>query len=358
MKKCMPRRSLIILLISVFTIYVYGQDKSSEREIPSLKKVFEKNFLIGSGAMHPKKYLSERYFPLIIKNYNTLTINTFYPAIIHPKEGLFRWKDSDYAIEFAVKNNLKIRGHVLVWHKEGIGGQWMLKDSSGVSLGRDAALAKMKEHIQTIAKRYRGKVWAWDVVNEAVDVKEVDNIKKCLLKEVIGPDYIEKAFLYAHEADPEAKLFYNDFNECNPRKREAIFKLIKSLLEKGIPVSGLGMQMHTTLERPSIEELEKAIELYSKLGIDIHITEMDIDMNPEGNLTVFTDELNRKQAERYKEIFSVFKKYNKFIKAVYTWGIDDSLTWLKDNKSQKRANWPLLFDENLEPKAAFWSIVN
>ena len=233
----------------------------------------------------------------------------------------------------------------------------MLQDSLGHPLTRDQALARLKKHIQAIVSRYKGKVWAWDVVNEAVDVNEPDHIRDCLFKQVIGPDYIEKAFIYAHEADPEAKLFYNDFHEYEPQKRDAIYALLKSLKDKGVPVSGIGMQMHINLVHPTVEELENTIKLFSTLGLDIHITEMDIDMNPKGDKSIFTDDMKIKEAEKYKAMFVVFKKYSNSIKAVYTWGIDDSGTWLKTNKKTKRENWPLLFDENLKPKEAFWSIV-
>ncbi len=349
----------VIIIISVLmAITISGQIKNAfEEDIPSLKEVFQKNFLIGSGDMREEKYFNERYFDFIKKHYNTLNINTFYPAAVHPREGVYKWNESDEVVEFAMKNKIRIRGHVLVWHKEGIGAQWMLKDKFGKPLERDEALKKMKEHIQSVVSRYKGKVWAWDVVNEAVDESEPDYIRNCMLKEVIGADYVEKAFIFAHEADTGAKLFYNDNNEWDPQKREAIHKFLKSLIEKKIPLHGIGMQMHISLNIPDISEIEKAVVLYSGLGIDIHITEMDIDMNPMGNLTMFTEDMKIKEAQRYKELFNLFKKYDKSIKAVYTYGIDDSVSWLKSDNGSQKENWPLLFDDNLKAKPAFWYLV-
>jgi len=132
--------TFIIIISVIIVITIFGQIKSSfEEDIPSLKDVFQNNFFIGSGAMREEKYLNEKYFDLIKKHYNTLNINTFYPSAVHPREGVYKWNESDDAVEFAMKNKIRIRGHVLVWHKEGIGAQWMLKDRSGKPLERDEA---------------------------------------------------------------------------------------------------------------------------------------------------------------------------------------------------------------------------
>lgn len=350
-------RIIIVILILTSTALNGPIASSYENDIPSLKDVFQKNFLIGSGDIRTDKYFDERYFEFIKKHYNTLNINTFYPSDIHSKEKVYKWNESDEIVDFAEKNKLFIRGQVLIWHKEEPGVQWMFIDRTGKTLSKDVVLEKMKEHIQTIVSRYKGRVWAWDVVNEAVDISEQDKLKSCMLKDIIGSDYVEKAFIFAHEADPDAKLFYNDFSVSVPEKRQAIYDLLKSFIDKKIPVHGIGMQMHLGLNIPNILEIEKTIELYSKLGLDIHITELDIDMNPIGKMPLLTEDMKVKQAERYKELFDLFKKYDSFIKAVYTFGIDDSKTWLKTYNEEKRENWPLLFDEKLNAKSAFWSIV-
>ena len=330
----------IIICIMIIITNINAQSyHSSESDIPSLKEVFKNYFMFGSGAIGSKKYVEDdNYKRFILKHYNTLNINTFYPIRVHPKEGVYNFDTSDLIVDFAVKNNLYPRGHVLVWYNEkgGIGGQWMLKDKTGNSLSRDEALKNMEDHIKTIVGRYKGSVKAWDVVNEAIDVKESDSIRKCLLKDVIGPDYIEKAFIFAHEADPDAKLFYNDYNEYEPKKRDAIYKMLKLFKAKGIPVNGLGMQMHIKLNKPTLEELDSALALYSTLGLDINITEMDVDMNPSNELTVFTDKMNDELAERYSQIFTVLKKYSRSIKAVYTWGIDDGFHGLRQIRKRER----------------------
>ena len=173
---------------------------------------------------------------------------------------------------------------------------------------------------------------------------------------------MEQAFLYAYEADPDALLFYNDYNECFPEKREKIFALVKSLRDKGIPIHGIGMQAHWSLTRPSLDEIRAAIERYASLGVVLHITELDVSMfefhDRRTDLAVPTNEMIEQQAERYGQIFALFKEYRDVIQSVTFWGIADDHTWLDNFPVQGRKNWPLLFDEQHKPKPAFWRAVS
>jgi len=189
-------------------------------------------------------------------------------------------------------------------------------------------------------------------------------VKKWL--EICGEEFIEKAFQYAHEADPDALLFYNDYNTERPEKRERIYKLLKRLVDKGVPVHGVGLQAHWSIYEPSEAELRKAIEQYSSLGLQIHFTELDVSVYPwekerrarrPGESDVYTAELQRKQADQYRMFFRVFREYKKVVTSVTFWNISDRTTWLDMYPVRGRKNYPLLFDTQLKPKEVYWDVV-
>ena len=227
-------------------------------------------------------------------------------------------------------------------------------------------LERLKTHITEVVSRYKGDIYAWDVVNEVIDDNDSVFYRKTGFYKIAGEEFIAKAFEYAHAADPDALLFYNDYNTENPKKREKIFEMIKKLKANGVPIHGVGLQGHWSISHPPREEIEKSIEMFSSLGLQVQVTELDVSVYPgrQGGQTaqaqrdtaaVFTAEMERLQREKYKMAFEVFRKYRKHVTGVTFWNVSDRHSWL-DRRGKK--NYPLLFDQNRQPKKVYWDVVN
>jgi endo-1,4-beta-xylanase len=321
-------------------------------EVPSLSQVYEQYFNIGA-AVNLTTIDSQK--ELLRKHFNSITAENDMKFIeIQPVEGQFTFEKADQLAAFAKENGMKMRGHTFVWHNQTP--DWVFQDAN-----RETLLQRMKDHITTVMKRYKGTIFCWDVVNEAVTDEGPELYRPTKWLEIIGEDYIEKAFEFAHEADPEALLFYNDYNESNPEKREKIYKLVKSLVDKGVPIHGVGLQAHWNLVNPSLEDIRTAIERYASLGLELHLTELDISVfnfeDKRTDLTEPTHEMLELQAERYHQVFQLLRQYQENITSVTFWGAADDYTWLSDFPVRGRKNWPFLFDENHQPKESFWKVV-
>ncbi len=228
-------------------------------------------------------------------------------------------------------------------------------------------LQRLKDHIFAVAGRYKGKVYAWDVVNEVISDKPDEVYRPSLFYQIAGEEFIEKAFQFAHEADPKALLFYNDYNEISDIKRAKIIKMVKEMREKGVPIQGIGLQAHWAVNEPTKEKLEQTLADFSTLNLPIHITELDISVYPkehnsrdrkaEDYDTQFTPEKKKKQEEVYQYIFEIFRKYKKNITAITFWNISDRRSWLDNFPVRNRKDYPLLFDKDLKNKEAFWRVV-
>lgn len=326
--------------------------------LPSLRDVFANDFRIGA-AVNPVTIEMQKQ--LLIDHVNSITAeNHMKFEHLQPEEGKFTFQEADRIVDFACSHRMAVRGHTLVWHNQTP--DWVFQDGQGHFVSRDVLLERMKCHISTVVRRYKGKIYCWDVVNEVVADEGDELLRPSKWRQIIGDDFMEQAFLYAYEADPDALLFYNDYNECFPEKREKIFALVKSLRDKGIPIHGIGMQAHWSLTRPSLDEIRAAIERYASLGVVLHITELDVSMfefhDRRTDLAAPTSEMIEQQAERYGQIFALFKEYRDVIQSVTFWGIADDHTWLDNFPVQGRKNWPLLFDEQHKPKPAFWRAVS
>lgn len=327
-----------------------------EWEIPSLFDQYKDYFKIGVAI--PYKVLTNpTEMQMVSKHFNSITAeNEMKPDAIQKTEGNFDFSKADEYVNYVQANNKVIRGHTLVWHQQVP--NWFFYESDGKTLvSKDTLLQRMKTHIQTIVSRYKGKVYAWDVVNEAIDPSQPDGYRRSNWYNIAGPEYIEKAFIYAHEADPDAKLFYNDYNTEDPKKRQFIYEMVKSLKEKGVPIDGIGLQCHINIDSPTVSEIEKTIQLFSSIpGIEIHITELDMSVYSDSSTNYATppSEVLIKQAYRYKEIFDMLKKYKNVVTNVTFWGLKDDYSWLNSSRN----NYPLLFDKNYQSKYAYWAIVS
>jgi endo-1,4-beta-xylanase len=330
----------------------------------TLKEAYKDYCPIGV-AVAPRS-LSGPDSDLIIKQFNSLTPeNAMKMGPIHPEPNRYAWQDPDAIVAFAQKNGMKVRGHTLCWHNQTP--KWFFTDSTGKQVSREVLLARLKQHITDVVGRYKGKIYAWDVVNEAVPDTSTSIYRRSKFYEIIGEDYIEKAFEYAHAADPDAKLFYNDYNTESSAKREKIYQLLKKLKDKKVPVDGVGLQGHWSIYEPTRQELEKSIQQFSSLGLMVQITELDVSVHTKeherrekkstdtGELTA---EMIEKQAAQYKMFFDVFRKYKGTVTAVTFWNVSDKYTWLDNFPVTGRKDYPLLFDQNYKPKKAFEGVVS
>lgn len=331
---------------------------NNNKEVPALYKVYQDYFLIGA-AVNPITLNSQQ--ELIKTHFNSVTAeNEMKFESLHPKEDLYTFEKADEMIAFANQNGKKVRGHTLVWHNQT--SDWIFKNEDGSMVDREKLLQRMKKHITTVMERYRGKIYSWDVVNEAASDSGDNLLRDSKWLEIIGEDFIDKAFEYAHEADPNATLFYNDYNESNPEKRDKIYTMAKGLVERGVPIHGIGLQAHWNLTSPTYDDIRQAIEKYACLGLQIQITEMDVSVfdheDKRIDLTDMTEEMKAIQAERYQTFFELLREYKDVISSVTFWGVADDYTWLDNFPVTGRKNWPFVFDQNHQPKDAFWKIVN
>jgi endo-1,4-beta-xylanase len=328
-----------------------------------LKDYYSNYFSIGV-AVGPRNLTGDEAV-LIKQQFNSITAeNAMKMGPIQPREGFFNWQIADSIVNFGIKNGIKIRGHNLCWHQQTP--NWIFVGSDGKEVTKEVLLERLKTHITTVVNRYKGKIYAWDVVNEAIDDDSTKLMRNSKWYQICGDDFIIKAFEYAHAADPEAKLYYNDYNTERPEKRERIYKLLKKLKDKGVPIHGVGLQGHWSIYEPSEYELRTAIERYASLGLEIQFTEVDVSIYPwEKNNRLrradesdeFTPELAKKQAEKYAMLFRVFRDYKKIITNVTFWNVSDRHTWLDEYPVRGRKNYPLLFDQQLKPKQAYYEVI-
>lgn len=288
-------------------------------------------------------------------------------------DGQWFWDNADKYVDFGTQNNMYTVGHTLVWHSQIPQSEFF--DEENNPLGRGALLAKMHEHISTLVGRYRGRINAWDVVNEAID--DGRGFRLSNWHDIIGDDFMEHAFHYAHQADPEATLLYNDFNMHNPAKRDFLVELFTKFLDKGVPIHAVGFQGHVGMDYPDFEELEKSIEAYAALGLKVHISELDVDVlpNPYASSAEISnrfsyspdkdpyigglpEQVEEELAQRYQQLFSLFMKHEDTIDRVCMWGLSDALSWKNDFPINGRTNYPLLFDRELAPKAAYFRLLD
>lgn len=345
---------LLFLFLGILTLSAY-------KRANGLKDYYKNYFPIGVSVKPSDLHNQEK--SLILTQFNSITAeNAMKMGPIHPFENRFFWQIADSIVQFGLENKIKVRGHCLIWYAQTP--RWLFKDSTGNQVTKEVLLSRIKNHINTVVSRYRGKIYAWDVVNEVI-ADDTSTFRKSQLYNIAGEEFIEQAFRYAHAADPKALLFYNDYNTENPIKRDKIYRMLKKLLAKGVPIHGVGLQAHWSISNPTRSELEKSIELFSSLGLQIQFTELDVSVysgrqggqmitGEKGvNEAVFTPEMEQQQLEKYKMVFEVFRKYKKNITGVTFWNLSDRHSWL-DGRGRK--NFPLLFDVDLKPKKAYYEV--
>ena len=362
-------KSKIHVCMIIFTVFcLVGNSFADEK--PALKDVFKDSFLIG-GAFNSKLVMGNDpgAAEIAAKHLNTATSeNDMKWSLIHPQPDRYNWGPADSFMKFCEKNNMSPIGHCLVWHSQVP--RWTFLDNDGKQLTRDALLARMKEHISTVVGRYKGRVKGWDVVNEALN--DDGTLRQSQWYKIIGEDkpeqkydHIAKAFEYAHQADPDAELYYNDYNlSTKNAKCDGAVAIVKHLQSKGLRIDGVGLQLHGGLDYPQVKDLEYAITAISSLGVKVMVTELDIrtqkqryrgaDINRvrrqnSDESGEAARETQKKLADKYTEIFTVLLKHKDVIPRVTFWGVYDKTSWIGGS--------PLLFDREYQPKQAFDAVV-
>ncbi|MFZ5367767.1 MAG: endo-1,4-beta-xylanase [Spirochaetota bacterium] len=334
--------------------------------IPSLYETQSQWFSVGAAIEPEEAEPATQKAQLLIKHFDTIVAGNVHKMdSIQPKEGVFDWSRVDKIVEFGEMTGMRLRWHTLVWHNQVPA--WIFQDSKDPNkpVSKEILNQRLKTYIQTVMKRYKGRVESYDVVNEVLS----DNgglrtgSEGSKWYQILGPDYVENAFRWAREADPNAQLVINDYNlESNSRKRQDMYNLIKELKQKKVPIDAVGLQMHVSIDAPSIQEIRETINLFASLGVKVLITELDVSIyeNPGEPKKVITNDLLLKQARRYKELFDLFKEAanKKQLDMVVIWGLTDDGSWLNNYPVPGRTNAPLLFDKQLKSKPAFWAIVD
>lgn len=366
-----------ILLLFICIVMSYGSIARGEESQKGLKDYYKNNFLIGA-AIFPGLFDNPVSAELIKTHFSTITPeNDMKWALLHPTLNEFKFDRADKIAEFAQINNIKLIGHTLVWHSQ-LGYGVFTKEGStdpNTLVDKDTLYKRIKEHIFTVAGRYKGKVHGWDVVNEALN--EDGTYRESGFYKIAGDEFIEKAFEYASMADPGAELYYNDYNLVIPEKREGAVRIIKKLKEKGLRIDAVGLQAHWDLTFPSLEEIEKSILRFSGLGIKVMFTEMDVSVLPspwntpsadigikhENNEAMnpykegMPESVDEALAKRYRDIFIIFNKHRDKISRVTFWGLHDGISWKNNFPVYGRTDYPLLFDREMKPKKAYFEII-
>ena len=355
----------------------FSNISSKYSEQPALKDVFKNDFYIGAAlSLNQISGNEPDAIALVEKHFNTITPeNILKWEEVHPEPNQYNFEPVDRYVAFGEQHKMHIIGHTLVWFHQTP--DWVFQDEAGRSLSREALLERMKDHIFTVMGRYKGRIHGWDVVNEAVMADGTLRQNKWL--EIIGEDYILKAFEYARQADPDCELYYNEYDFEHRPKCEGVIRLIKNLQSQGVRIDGVGIQGHWFLDYPRIEEIESYILALSNLGIKLMITELDVGVLPfypvdskVVDITSFDletqkkfnpypdvlpDSVQKDLASRYTELFSLFLKHRDKFSRITFWAVHDGQSWRSYLPITGRTDYPMLFDSQCKPKPAFGAIV-
>jgi endo-1,4-beta-xylanase len=341
-----------LFLLSCVLLFLNACDKkttNSEEEIPKLYT--KSNFPVGTAVDINKLKNNAKYRETVINHFNSITAeNAMKMDALHPAENEYNWSDSDYLASFCNQYNKHLHGHTLIWHQRVPNWIKNYKDTTQVE-------NVIKNHIQTVVSHFKGKVKSWDVVNEAFG--EEGLLRDSFWKQKLGNDYIAKCLKWVKEADPDVKLFYNDYFLLLPSSKfSAIFAMIDDFQKRNppVPIDGIGIQMHVTDTYPDTSQIRELINEAKKRNLLVHFSELDVSLNPNGGNNELTEDLRQSQKDRYKSIVLNYRILSIELQfGITTWGVGDGDSWIRSYFN--RIDWPLLFDENYEPKPAFYGFV-
>jgi endo-1,4-beta-xylanase len=363
----MTTKRILIASVSMILLTSCLASSKGKREV-GLKDVLKDKFLIGV-AMNRNQITGDdsKGDGLIIKHFNSVVAdNCMKSEVTQPVEGQFNFSLADKFVKFGEQHNMFIIGHTLVWHSQAP--SWFFVDEKGQPVSRNVLVERMHKHINALVTRYKGRVKGWDVVNEAIN--DDGTWRESPFYKIIGKDYVKLAFQFAHEADPNAQLYYNDYNMEKEGRRNSVVALVKELQKQGIKIDAIGMQSHLTMDYPTYDAFEKSINAFAALGVKVMITELDLTVlpfpkneisadvalsykyDPKLNpyINGLTDSASVAFENRLESFFKLFIKYKDQISRVTVWGLSDKDSWKNDFPVKGRTDYPLLFDRNYEPK--------
>lgn len=359
------KKMMILAVGAIMATSVWAQKSPSQ---PTLKDVLGKYFLVGAAVDRNLPAGEDPQAEALVKaQFNQVVAeNCMKGELIHPEVNRYDWTDADRLVDWSQRNGMTLIGHCLVWHSQPP--KWMFTDETGKNVSRETLIGRMYSHIMTVVTRYRGKIKGWDVVNEAFE--DDGSYRKTPYYNIIGPEYLALAFQFAHEADPDAELYYNDYSMSKPGKREAVCQLVRQLKAKGIRIDAVGMQSHNGYNYPDYSDYEKSLEAFAAEGVKVMLTELDMNMLPNPKdfngaeisqnfklmeqYNPYVKGLDKKAQklfnQRYLDLFRIVERHKDVISRVTFWGVNDGHTWLNDWPVKGRTNYPMLFDRDYQAK--------
>jgi endo-1,4-beta-xylanase len=376
MQITMTRSTLLVTAVSLSLLLLAAGRPARGEEVPLLRQVFAKDFLIGAALNRATVTGADGFSAIIARSQFSAATpeNDLKWEMVHPRPGVYSFEGSDAFVSFCESNRMTVIGHTLVWHSQTP--KWVFENAPGKPVDRATLIERMRDHIHTVVGHYKGRIHGWDVVNEAL--AEDGTLRQSPWLKIIGKEYLVLAFRFAHEADPSAELYYNDYSLQLPAKRKGALALIRRLQKQGVPVNAVGLQDHIRLDWPKVEEMDQAIADFAALGIKVNITELDIDVLPQATQPATAEvsahagddaKLNPyaktglpagvqdELATRYAAVFGVYLKHKDVIQRVTFWGVTDRTSWLNNWPVRGRTSFPLLFDWRGMPKPAFHAVV-
>ena len=345
-------------------------------EAQTLKDAVGKYCLIGSSLNQWQSADQDAAATQVVREHFNCAVaeNCMKSEVIQPAEGIFDFREADKFVDYCRANQLTAIGHCLVWHSQAP--EWLFTDSYGRLVSSDVLRSRIVKHIKTVVGRYRGQIHGWDVVNEAIE--DDGSFRQSPLFKILGEEFIELAFRAAHEADPDAELYYNDYSMSKPGKRDAVCRLIKSLRDKGLRIDAVGMQSHNGMDYPDLADYEKSIDAFAACGVKVMITELDLNVLPNPSNFSGADisqsfELQQKYnpyanglpkdkerdiEERMLAFFKIYYRHRSQISRINLWGLADHNSWLNGWPIKGRTNYPLLFDRSYQPKPVVKKIID
>lgn len=346
--------------------------KTSEaKQSTNLKDVYKDDFLIGTAFnVDQIKETNPQLAQVEIAHFNAVTPENIMKAeVLQPEKGRYNFELADQLVDLAKKRNMVVNAHALIWHSQLPRFVRQMKEA-------DSVKQFFNDHITTVASRYKDKVYSWDVVNEALN--EDGTMRKSIFLDKMGEGFVVEAFKLAQSVSPKTKLYYNDYNIEQPKKRAGAIRLIKQIQAAGVRIDGVGIQGHWNVNNIPFKDIEESILEFSALGVHVMFTELDVSVlpNPFDSNTAdvgaraeynakmnpyaasLPDSVQQKLADGYESLFKLFLKHKDKIGRVTLWGVSDADSWLNDWPVRGRTNYPLLFDRELKPKAAFHQLIN
>lgn len=365
-KKTMKRSSAFSLLYVALSLSVSAQ---------GLRDAFAPDVLVGVALNQWQTNGQDaRTTAIVREHFNCITPeNVMKSGPLQPQEGKFNFRQADEVLAYAEANGQQVIGHCLVWHSQAP--SWFFKDAEGQPVSADVLRERIRSHIATVVSRYRGRVRGWDVVNEAIE--DDGRFRRSPLYNILGEDFIEVAFRAAHEADPDAELYYNDYSMALPRKREAVCRLVRRLKERGVRIDAVGMQSHLSLTHPDLHEYETTMDSIAATGVKVMVTELDVSVLPspwgfngadvaqnfeyQKKMNPYTeglpDSVAQRFEQRYLDLFRIYRRHRHQLSRITFWGLSDAQSWLNGFPIKGRTDYPLFWDRNYQAKPVVKRII-